>query len=127
MKSTSGTRTAASGSSVRGKYTFVTRLRFAARLMLEVVRADAKYCIGRTLAITSTWYFMPPDGKFAKRAEDDDVDGRREDGTRIAQAMPEERLLVPDDDVAPDERPEQLAEVPELGERRGAASEERAG
>ena len=59
--------TAASGSSVRGKYTFVTRLRFAARLMLDPVSAEAKYCIGSTPASTSTWYFTSPDGKSANR------------------------------------------------------------
>ena len=51
-KSTSGTQTPPSGSSVRGKYTFVTSGRFASRLMLDSVSADAKYCIGSTPATT---------------------------------------------------------------------------
>ena len=52
MKSIIGTMTAASGRSARGKYTFVTSWRFAARLRLDPVSDDAKYCIGSTPAIT---------------------------------------------------------------------------
>ena len=64
-KSRSGTVTAASGSSVRGKYTFVTSWRFESRLMLERVSAEAKYCIGSTPAMTRLGYGVPPSGKFA--------------------------------------------------------------
>ncbi len=64
-KSTSGTVTPESGSSVRGKYTFVTSGRFASRLRLESVSADAKYCIGSTPATTRLGYGVSPAGKFA--------------------------------------------------------------
>ena len=119
--------TAASGSSVRGKYTFVTRCRFASRLMLESVSAEAKYCIGRTPATTRTRVRVPPAGKFANLPEDDDVDDRREDGHEDRPGDPEERLLVADDDVAPDERPEELAVVPELGHVEARPAGARAG
>ncbi len=65
MKSIIGTMTAASGRSARGKYTFVTSWRFAARLRLEPVSDDAKYCIGSTPAITRLGYGTSPAGKFA--------------------------------------------------------------
>ena len=57
--------TPASGSSVRGKYTFVTSWRFASRLRLDSVSAEAKYCMGSTPAITRLGYGVSPDGKFA--------------------------------------------------------------
>ena len=64
-KSTSGTRRRASGSSVRGKYTFVTSGRFDSRLRLARVSAEAKYCIGSTPATTRLGYGVEPAGKFA--------------------------------------------------------------
>jgi hypothetical protein len=54
MRSTIGTTTAASGRSTRGKYTFVTSWRLFARLMLEFISDETKYCIGSTPATTST-------------------------------------------------------------------------
>ena len=64
-KSTSGTHTPPSGSSVRGKYTFVTSGRFESRLRLARLRAEAKYCIGSTPATTRLGYGVEPAGKFA--------------------------------------------------------------
>ena len=48
--------------------------------------------------------------------EDDDVHERGERGHEYRPRHAEERLLVADDDVAPDESCEKLAEVPELGD-----------
>ena len=64
-KSTSGTQTRASGSSVRGKYTFVTSGRFASEAQAREAQADAKYCIGSTPATTRLGYGVEPAGKFA--------------------------------------------------------------
>ena len=105
-----------SGSSVRGKYTFVTSGRFASRLRLARLRAEAKYCIGRTPATTRLGYGVPPDGKFANLPKTIDVDERRERRDEDRPGDAEERLLVADGDVAPDERPEELAVVPELAD-----------
>ncbi len=55
-------------------------------------------------------------GEVRELPEDDDVDERGEGGHEDRPRDAEERLLVADDDVAPDERPEELAEVPELGD-----------
>ena len=126
-KSTNGTMTAASGSSVRGKYTFVTSLRFAARLMLDPVSAEAKYCIGSTPAIHQDLVLHVPGREVRELPEDDDVDDGREDRDEDRPCDPEERLLVAHDDVAPDERPEELAVVPELGDVEIAANVVRAG
>ena len=82
--------------------------------MLESVSAEAKYCIGRTPAMTRLGYGRPAVGEVCELPEDDDVDGRREDGHEERPGDPEERLLVADDDVAPDERPQKVAVVPEL-------------
>ena len=60
-----GTMAAASGSRILGKYTFVTRGRFATRLVLEPVSDDVKYCIGRRPERTSCGYGMFPEGKLA--------------------------------------------------------------
>ena len=49
-------------------------------------------------------------------AEDDHVDQRRERRDEDRPRDTEERLLVADGDVAPDERPEELAVVPELAD-----------
>ena len=53
------------GAASRGKYTFVTSGRFASRLRLARLRADAKYCIGSTPATTRLGYGVEPAGKFA--------------------------------------------------------------
>ena len=99
---------------MRGKYTLVTSGRLAARLMLEPVNAEAKYCIGSTPAMTSTWIRHASRREVREAAEDDDVDRGREDRDEDRPRNAEERLLVADHDVAPDQRREQLAEVPEL-------------
>ena len=57
-----------------------------------------------------------PGREVRETAEHDDVDGGREDGHEDGPGDPQEGLLVAHDHVAPDERAEQLAEVPELGE-----------
>jgi hypothetical protein len=55
-------------------------------------------------------------GEVRELPEDDDVHERGERGYEDRPRDPEERLLVAHDHVAPDERPEELAEVPELGD-----------
>ena len=94
----------------------MTRFRFAARLMLDPVSAEAKYCIGSTPAEHEHLVLHAPGREVREPPEHDDVDDRREERHQNRPRDAEERLLVADDEVAPDERPEQLAVVPELGD-----------
>src|SRR5713226_5323808 len=64
-KSTTGVNTADNGNMTRGKYTFVTRLAFETRLMLEPLSEEVKYCIGSRPAYTSVGYGVRPEGNFA--------------------------------------------------------------
>ncbi len=90
--------------------------------MLEPVSAEAKYCIGSTPAMHEHRVLHVAGREVRELSEHDDVDGGGEDRHEDRPGDAEERLLVADDDVAPDERAEQLAEVPELGEIEAAAS-----
>ena len=115
-KSTSGTLTPPSGSSVRGKYTFVTSGRFDSRLRLARLSAEAKYCIGQHTRDDEAGVRGRARGEVRELPEDDHVDERRERRHEDRPRDAEEGLLVADGDVAPDERPEELAVVPQLAD-----------
>src|SRR5262245_7760369 len=66
-KSTSVASTAAIGTMIRGKYTFVIRLPLPTRLLAEPVNADANSCHGSSPASANTGYGTPSDGKRARR------------------------------------------------------------
>ena len=78
--------------------------------------AEAKYCIGSTPRDHEARVRRLAGGEVRELPEDDDVHGRREDRDEERPRDAEEGLLVADDDVPPDERPEQLAEVPQLAD-----------
>ena len=61
-------------------------------------------------------YGTPFDGKFGELAEDEREDDHRQERLEDRPGDADRRLLVADLDVAPDERAEQLAVVPELAD-----------
>src|SRR4051812_5446682 len=88
IRSTIGTITAASGSSTRGKYTFVTSARFATRAVLDSASAEAKYCIGTMPAAARLGNGVLPCGKFANFPNTIEYTSVVIAGTRSAQVTP---------------------------------------